>query len=382
MAARNAAPAGCRNRAVRLLISGGVFVEEVAGRRRLGGSGLTAAIAAARYGAEVSLASWIGEAEADEAFALLDAAGVDRLGVAVLDGLTTTYRMSDPGDLSMPLPQLVQGAVPSGPLPALPSAGVVLCIGTPGFDVISERWIDRPSEGGVLLFDRQGSHSRVLGARMASTVPAARRLLLTNVHEARAETAAADLEGAIARLPPEGFDAALVKAGPWGVTLVRTSLAPVGAYDVSVRSTIGSGDVFAGVLAAGLCAGDELADAAASAAAASAVWISRDEAQPPADLAEQAARLRATQAVWVDRRRLEALRFDVQMEPAVERRVRERITRGLRYLGMDTLHTDRDMVRALDLRSAGEGSDPVSAAIHAAIAEARASLGVTIPPSS
>jgi ribokinase len=357
---------------VRLLVAGGIFVEEVRGRCRLGGSGLTAALAAARFGPEVSLAGWVGAAEADETFALLDAAGVDRLGVLVLDGATTVYRIADPVDLSAPRPQLIQGAVPDAEVPALPSAGVVLCFGTPGFDVVARRWLDRPSEGATLLFDRQGSQSAVLGARMAFTVPAARRVLLANVHEALAETKTGSLADALNRLPPEGFSDAVIKEGPWGLTLVgldRTER-PIGAYDVTIQSTIGSGDVFAGVLAAALCKGEGLAAAATTATAAAAGWISGQDDQPTAELPARASQLRREPATQ---------RFRVDFHTDIDRRTRERISRSMRYLGIETLQPSRTGALTLDLSNPGAAGDPVANAVMAAVAWVRAEFGVLVP---
>jgi pfkB family carbohydrate kinase len=366
---------------VRLLVAGGIFVEEVRGRRRLGGSGLTAALAAARFGPEVSLAGWVGAAEADETFALLDAAGVDRLGVLVLDGATTVYRIADPVDLSTPLPQLIQGAVPDAEVPALPSAGVVLCFGTPGFDVVAQRWLDRPSEGATLLFDRQGSQSAVLGARMAVTVPAAHRVLLANLHEALAETRTGSLTDAMNRLPPEGFLDAVVKQGPWGSTLIdmdRTER-PIGAYDVRIHSSIGSGDVFAGAMAAGLCRGEGVAAAAVTGTAAAAAWISGDDDQPTAELPARASQLRRKTATWVDRRELDATRFTLALDPDLDQHNRERIARSLRYLGVETLHTSTAESLTLNLANPKPAGDPVTTAVMAAVALIRADFGEPVP---
>lgn len=367
---------------MRLLVCGGIFLEEITGRRRLGGSGLTAALAAARYGAEVSLAGWVGAAEADEAFALLDGAGVERLGVQVLDGATTTYRIADPADLSRPQPRLVQGAVPQDLLPALPSSAVVLCFGTPGFDAVRARWLDRAAEGATLLFDRQGSHSLIIGAAMAATIPAARRVLLANVYEAFTETKQGSLTGALKQLPPEGYTATVLKAGPWGV-LVRDAGAaeqPFGAHEVTVRSTIGSGDVFAGVLGARTALGESLPDAVAAATAAAATWISGEEEHPGADLPRRAATVASSPAVWVDRRRLEALRFTAETDPGLEQRPRDHIGRGLRYLGIETAHTVNDTLRTIDLRSSPkEVGDPVARALTQAIQWARETYGLSRP---
>ena len=271
-----------------LLVCGGIFIEEIAGRtRRLGGSGLTAALAAAGSGTDVSIAGWVGSGEADEAFALLDDAGVDRLGVQVLDGATTTYRIADPADLSMPLPGVIQGAVPQGSVPALPSCPVVLCFGTPGFDVVRARWLDRPASGATLLFDRQGSQSMIVGAAMAATIPASRRILIANVFEAVAETKQGSIAQAVRHLPPEGYAAAVLKDGPWGVLIIDAERGEdsFGAHEVPVCGTIGSGDVFAGVLAAHVAAGNDLVPATGAAAAA---WITSSEDQPGEDLPARA----------------------------------------------------------------------------------------------
>lgn len=363
-----------------LLVCGGIFVEEIAGRPpRLGGSGLTAAFAAARYGADVSLAGWVGAGEADEVFALLDTAGIDRLGVQVLTGRTTTYRIADPADLAMPAPRVIEGTVPRRTVPALPSSRVVLCFGTPGFDAVRVRWLDRAADGATLLFDRQGSQSMIRGAAMAATIPAARRLLLANVLEAATETRQGSLSQAVKRLPPKGYAAAVVKAGPWGVLVVEPGgdEQPFGAHNVAVRCTIGSGDVFAGVLAAQLAAGADLTMATPAAAAAAATWIAAGDDQPPADLRARAADTAATPDVWVDRRRLETLRFEVSFDSRLESRTRERISRGLRYLGMETMHTLNDEVTAIDLSSTGEAADPVAAAITQTIGWARDAFGAT-----
>jgi hypothetical protein len=366
-----------------LLVCGGIFVEEIVGRPpRLGGSGLTAALAAARYGADVCLAGWLGAGEAEEAFALLDGAGVDRLGVQVLDGTTTTYRISDLADLSRPAPGITQGDVPSGPLPALPSCPIVLCFGTPGFDVVRARWLDRAADGATLLFDRQGSHSTIASAAMAATIPAARKILLANVFEAFSETKKSSLSDAVKRLPPEDYAAAVIKAGPWGVLTIDAEGGhqSFGAHDVPVLSAIGSGDVFAGVLAAHISAGDSFAVATSAASAAAAAWISSDEDHPGEDLPTRADAIAAGPAVWVDRRDLEELRFSLETDPRLEPRVRERIGRALRYLGMETAHTPKDTVRAIDLRAAGDvGTDPVATAVTGAIRWVRATCGSPRP---
>ncbi len=360
-----------------LLVCGGMFVEELSGRRRIGGSGLTAALTAARLGADVSLASWIGREEADEAFALLDDAGVDRVGIQILDGLTTTYRIADPADLAAPTPRLIQGAVPDRRTrPALPAARLVLCFGTPGFDAIERGWLDRAVKNAMLVFDRQGAQSKVSGVAMAATLSARSRVMLANVHEVLTETRSRNLAAAMRHLPPERFDAAIIKAGPWGATVVRPgeSETPVGAYAVTVGNSIGSGDVFGGALCARLLAGNELSVAATIGAAAAAAWVTGTYDQPPADFSEVITAVQRSQKpVWVDRRRLEATRYELRVKPSVDGQSAARIGRGLRYLGMETSLSarEREVVEV-----AATGNDPVTSAIGAAIAAMRESVGV------
>jgi ribokinase len=364
---------------VRLLVCGGIFREEIAGRPpRLGGSGLTAALAAASYGAEVSLAGWVGTREADELFVLLEQAGIEYLGVEVLNGPTTTYRIADPADLSDPQPAMSLGSVPSAELPALPTSPMLLCFGTPGFDAVRARWLDRASEGSTLIFDRQGSHSMISGAAMAATIPAVRRILLANAYEAMSQTRQSDLASSIAHLPPANFQGALVKGGPWGV-LVRDSDGverPVGAYNVPVLSTIGSGDVFAGTFAAQLAQGAEAHTAALTASAAAAVWISSGEDHPDSQMPSRVQAMMSTPAVWVDRRRLEATQFVLRADQGLENAARERIGRALRYLGIETFHTSGKTSQHLDVRVVvSEGDDPVGAAVSRAIARIREGFG-------
>lgn len=361
-----------------LLVCGGLFLEEIKGREaRIGGSGFTAAIAAARYGAEVTLAGWIGSADACEAFAILDAAGVDRRGVLVLDGATTRYRISDPIDLAMPEPSVTIGAVPCGRSPALPSAPVVLCFGTPGFDAIRSGWLDRAAEGAVLLFDRQGSHSMVGGAEMAATVPAAQRILLGNAHEVIADNTVVDLTSALEALPPTSFELALVKTGAWGVIGVGPEAGDergFGAFDVPVRSTIGSGDVFAGVVSALVAQGTSVLDAVPEAVAAAGAWIASDAEVPPTGLHHRAAELVANgAATWVDRRILERQRFMARFDDDVPLHTREQITRALEHLGMAMVPHDGKSVVTLNLRGLHCGH--VTEAVMRAIQWARDTFG-------
>jgi sugar/nucleoside kinase (ribokinase family) len=361
---------------VSVLVCGGIFREEIAGREpRLGGSGLVAALAAAGHDTEVNLAGWVGEDHAEELFALLAERRINGVAVKVLKGRTTTFRFSDPGDLMPPQPTMTEGARPPAEIPPLSASRVVLCIGTPGFDPVHARWLDRAAENATLLFDRQGSRSAIHGAAMAATVPAARRILLANTHEALAETGQATLAAATRRLPPDGYETAFVKAGPWGV-LIRDrdgNEHPLGAHPLKARSTIGSGDVFAGALAARLHAGDDQAAAARNAAACAAAWVSCGEEHPPADLPARAALL--GDAVWVDRRDLERRSFTLRgllMDGAG----RGRVERALRYLGVETQPAGHSG-EPITLKFDQETDRTVSGAVEETIAQIRERHGHT-----
>ena len=365
---------------MKLLVCGGIYREVIAGRRRLGGSGLTAALTAAAYGADVSLAGWVGESEADNALCLLDAAGVDRLGVLVLPGETTSFQIADAADIAPPHPVLHQGAVPNGRLPALPDAGVVLAFGTPGFDAVRAGWLDRPAEGATLVFDRQGTHSLIDGAAMAASIPAVRRILLANAHEAMGQTHQETFTGACRRLPPDGFQAAVCKCGPWGVVRIDEQRERhFGAHPVTERNTVGSGDVFAGVLGAALTGQSDLDEAIPQAAAAAAAWISSSPDQDLAELPARALSIITGASTWVDRRRLERARYPLLLDLALNAGERDRVARALRYLGIESAPAPGVPVHRLDLRPAGAiARADVASAIALAVAWARTERGETI----
>jgi ribokinase len=362
-----------------LLVCGGIFREEILGRQpRLGGSGLTAALAAASAGVEVSLAGWIGADDADELFALVDAGGVRRKCVQVLAGPTTSFRISDPADLSQPHPAITLGVTPDVQRPAFPWSPVLLCFGTPGFDVIGAGWLDRTSEGATLLFDRQGVHSMIRGAPMAATVPARRRILLANAHEAISAMGAESVSQALAGLPPDGFDSSITKSGPWGV-LRRDGDAterPFGAFEVDVHNTIGSGDVFAGVFAAAMALGDDMDNAVTAGNAFAAAWVASNMDYPSADLPELATTLSRRDAIWVDRRNLETSRFRLQLGPgAKDVSPDDRLDRALRYLGIEIgLGAGAELIDLASSTSADEVS--LADVVQAVVAWVRAQYGV------
>lgn len=109
----------------------------------------------------------------------------------------------------------------------------------------------------------------------ACGVIASSRIYLANVAEAAQEAGEATPQELLRNHPLPGFDYALLKNGRWGTTLLdggETTAIP--AFRVAASSTVGSGDVFAGALAAGLAREEDIRAASVRAAAAAAVAIS------------------------------------------------------------------------------------------------------------
>ena len=78
-----------------ILVIGGIFREvldaDTNPRRRYGGSGLTSSIAAARFGARVGLASFVGTDDERAVRAELEVAGVDDSAVLSVAGACGTF---------------------------------------------------------------------------------------------------------------------------------------------------------------------------------------------------------------------------------------------------------------------------------------------------
>ncbi len=262
-----------------VLVVGGIFREILDGdstpRPRMGGSGLTAAIIAARLGAQTTLASYVGADDAEAVFALLDAAGVDRSAVSVLPGASGTFVFPASNISGHPWPIYRPAeAVPQGQPPSLVAADVALVFGMPDFDAVAAGWLDRVSDA-LLVWDRQGWMSRARDWRGAAQLAPRRKLYVANLDEACEEFAAPSADMAFARLPPEGFAAAIVKRGAEGCTVIEAESEAVGVagFPVDVRSTIGSGDAFAGALTSGLEEGSALVEAARRANAAASAFL-------------------------------------------------------------------------------------------------------------
>ncbi len=261
-----------------VLVVGGIYRERLLGpypRSRLGGSGLYAAVAAASLGASTALAAAVGADDADELGAILRKAGVEPAAIEIMPGSSAAFVIEDEGEVQTPSVQFEDAHAQPVLTHDPPQARIVLAFGMPDLDPFASgliaRWVDRQS---TLIWDRQGSLSRTKDAVAACGVAAPSRIYVANVGEAAQEVGGATPRELIENHPLPGFDYALLKNGRWGTTLLsgreRTAIP---AFRVAASTTIGSGDVFAGALAAGLARGDDFRVASIDAAAAAAVAI-------------------------------------------------------------------------------------------------------------
>lgn len=322
-----------------VLVVGAVFreaFEDAAGRTsrvRLGGSAYTAAAAAARLGARVGLAALVGSTDSAFVREELEPLGIDCDTLVETEGSSGVFLVDD--DRGAPRPGFRPPAPLLLPLPDLPAARVVLVFGVPGFDV--SLWLATADLSDVtVIWDRQGWLSLNDAASVAS-IEAGQRFYLANLSEAVGELNAAGPDELRSLLPPAGFEVAVIKDGCWGVSVVgETTSFEVPAFHVTLTSEIGSGDAFAGVLAAGVAAGMLLQDAALQAASAAAIVIESGNNVLPAEVADVIARLkeagRASRVLPHERR---ALTLAIETPPTASGALAEReLLRLLAPLGL------------------------------------------------
>jgi ribokinase len=265
-----------------VLVIGGIFREVLDGANgrtvRYGGSGLTAAVAASRLGAWVTLAGAVGREDAEAVDATLAEAGVEA-ALIVTEGASGTFVFPEESDSRRPWPMYRPSEGTPHAKPALSSASIIVCFGVPDLDPIAEHWLDGVSAD-TLVWDKQGWLSRARDNDCVATVAAGRRIYLANMREAMDDADVSSPESALDIQPPAGFDASVIKDGDAGIVVIeRHHGAPrpqrVPPFSVVAASTIGSGDVFAGALAASLADGSDLGTAARAGCAAAAVAIGR-----------------------------------------------------------------------------------------------------------
>ncbi len=265
-----------------VVVVGGVYREIVNGdtmpRSRIGGSGLTAATVASRLGAKTALVSYVGEEDEAVATVILEAANVDSRGVLKMPGASGTFVLPTELGKGRPWPMYRPAEAVPVAFPVIPEARVYLVFGFPDVDPIALGWLDAISESGLLIWDRQGWLSRARDWRGAAVLRPRRKVYLANEDEALAEFDARTEEELVLKLPPPGYGVAIVKRGRLGcIVLSRNPGGLVreesGAFVVECDSSLGSGDVFAGALAAKLGAGSTMGEAALVANAAASSYL-------------------------------------------------------------------------------------------------------------
>lgn len=266
-----------------VLVVGGIFREILNGdtkpKKRYGGSGLTASIAAARFEARVALASYVGDEDAATVRAELRAAHVDDRPLITVPGASGIFVFPTHENSDHPWPMYRPAeAVPNAPPPSLPPAKIVVTFGIPDFDPIASGWLAGLGSDAILVWDRQGWLSRARNADFVLALAPSRKIYLANEAEAMEEAGANTFDEVLATQPPPSFADAVIKRGVRGVVVVErsnqgVSICGVDSFPVQVESTIGGGDVFAGALAARLSKGDSIVDAATWGCAASSIAL-------------------------------------------------------------------------------------------------------------
>ncbi len=266
-----------------ILVIGGIFREIQDGdtrpRPRYGGSGLVAAVAAARLGAKVALASYVGNEDEEAVRTELRAAGVDDSVLLALAGASGTFMFPTRESSDRPWPMYRPAESTPGSAPGeLPDAAVVVVFGIPDYDPVAAGWLEDTAAGATLIWDKQGWLSRARDAAAVLALPQRRKVYLANEKEAMEDANVGTTQEALAAQPPTGFEVAVIKGGKRGVNVVeRSTESPttcfVPSYPVAVASTVGTGDVFAGAFSARLAQGGSPTEAARWACAASAVAL-------------------------------------------------------------------------------------------------------------
>jgi ribokinase len=250
-------------------VLGGAFTEGG------GGKGANQAVAAARAGAEVLLAGAVGDdAHGRGQRAALAAAGVDTTHLATVAGASTgvAFVVVDAAGAN----QIAVASGANGEVDAAAAAAAVRALD-------AER-------AAVLLSFEVGDEPLVAAAReaaargipvVANPAPArepAAALLAVGPVLTPNEPEAAALGGAEALAARTGA-AVVVTQGARGALIVGATGGAVPAPEVAVVDTTGAGDVFSGVLAAGLAARRPLPDAVAEAVAAASRSVTRPGAR-------------------------------------------------------------------------------------------------------
>src|SRR5690606_21251043 len=138
-----------------VLVVGGIFREVLTAdtnpRLRYGGSGLVAAVAAARLGAQVALGSYVGTEDAEAVRSELLLASVDDAWLVELPGASGTFLFPTLAAPSAPWPQYRPSEAVPHTVPMLPPAKVIVAFGIPDCDPIELGWLDSAPSASTLL---------------------------------------------------------------------------------------------------------------------------------------------------------------------------------------------------------------------------------------
>jgi len=265
--------------------------ETVAGgrlERTGGGKGANQAVAAARAGAAVVLAGAVGDDELGaEALAELRAECIDVSAVARLGGVATGVALivvDRAGDNQIAVASGANHAVSAAHVRAAPGADEALSSAAaraagPGCVLASFELLDDPVLEAARVARERGCPVIVNPAPARALAPALselRPILTPNRREAAELTGASDREEAARALARLTSAPAVVTLGEEGALLLeRGGTLHIPAPRVRAIDTTGAGDVFNGVLAAGLARGEELRAAVTAAVAAAAASVTR-----------------------------------------------------------------------------------------------------------
>jgi sugar/nucleoside kinase (ribokinase family) len=285
-----------------ILVFGGLFrevlVDAQGGREiRFAGSALYAAAAAARLGAAVTMLAPVGSEDVELAEGLAAQAGINAEFI-VAPGASGTFAYERRRGLLLARGYRPADSRSALEIPSLDQPEIALFFGHPEYDPSQSDGLGELVSARLLLFDRQGWMSATPSLSSVLRLPASRHISLANVGELGEEHGGmADFD----RLPPDGFATSIAKDGRWGVHLLaQSSQKSVPAYRVDASNELGSGDVFAGALAADLLTGVLEGSAIQTANAAAAVAVSSSETLPGQDFALRVRHLReagATRAI-------------------------------------------------------------------------------------
>jgi ribokinase len=265
-----------------------------------GGKGANQAVAAARVGAAVEMFGCLGD----------DLLGAERLRSLAATGISTRGVRVIPG-VSSGVAQIAVDAEGENTIAVAPGAnmrfsarGIVLPRSVPGATMVSllQNEIPQDAAEALIMTAREAGHvvlwnlAPTLSRRPGGDALRAVDFLICNRNELAALTgrppSASDEMEAVtgdARLPlDEGVRNMIVTLGRRGSLWVSASgVVRQEAFRVEAVDTVGAGDCFCGVLAAGLAEGRTVPEALRRASAAAAISTTRKGAQPSMPTAEE-----------------------------------------------------------------------------------------------